>query len=359
MQFFKPRIMTSALAGSLLMPLAAASGASGPGGAESTRAAGASQPVGASTTIRPDPAEGKAMSNTELAAAVCAGRWEEIARSGTDTEEGHFCRAIAHGLLWEWGAMDIESEKVPAGSSAVAAFCEGMLAAHPTNAFARFANAARLNRQPEKAIAEYRKAAELAPNFAAPCYQIGVILGTQRRHREALASLDAAIQADPGFAPAYVARGNNHKDGGRLAAAVGEYKKAVEILESRKIESGDQLGRALYNWGWVLINQPSPDNDEGIKILTRAIRADPKRLEAYNELGIAYKRKNRFADAIAAYQEGIKLGDNSAMIWFNLGVSEYRNGNSAGARSAFRKASELDPNGSTGATARQWLGRVN
>jgi len=93
-------------------------------------------------------------------------------------------------------------------------------------------------------------------------------------------------------------------------------------------------------------------------VLTRAIKADPLRVEAYNELGIAYKRKGLFSDAIAAYKDGIKHGDNTATIYFNLGVSEYRSGNSANAKSAFERAIALDPGGSTGGTARQWLSRI-
>jgi tetratricopeptide (TPR) repeat protein len=110
--------------------------------------------------------------------------------------------------------------------------------------------------------------------------------------------------------------------------------------------------------GWILVNQQSPDNDQAIKLLKESIKADPDRFEAYNELGIAYKRKHMYEDAIKTYKEGIKRGDTSAMIYFNLGVSEYRNGNSSDAKTSFKKAISLDSKGKVGRIAKQWLNQI-
>ena len=320
--------------------------------------AGSSTVATASAQSTTQDARKVSMTTNELAAAVGEGRWTELAATTPTTTVGFFCKGIANGVIGEWRVMEEVNRKVKTGDAEVDAFCDDLVAASPKNAFAHFVNATRYNDDSEKAIKEYTKTVELAPDFAPAYYQIGVLSGKKGNYAEQSAWMDRAIKADPQYAPAYVARGHSYKETGRLAAAIDEFKKAVQVLESNKIRSGDQLGRALYNWGWILVNQPSPDNDQAIVVLTRAIKADPLRVEAYNELGIAYKRKGLFSDAIAAYKDGIKHGDNTATIYFNLGVSEYRSGNSANAKSAFERAIALDPGGSTGGTARQWLSRI-
>jgi Flp pilus assembly protein TadD len=170
--------------------------------------------------------------------------------------------------------------------------------------------------------------------------------------------IDKAIAAAPGEYTVYVAKGVAYAESGRRDLAMDFFKKAVGLLEAAKVSKGQPMGRAYYNLGWMYINQASPDNDSGIAMMQKAIAADPYTLEAYNELGIAYKRKGRFADAIATYKDGISKGAGDAELYFNLGVAEYRNGNRTGAKTAFEKAITLDPNGQMGSQARQWLGRM-
>lgn len=303
---------------------------------------------------------GQGASDKEIEAAICAGNWKELAAITTDTAVGHTFKAIANGVIWEWRIMDEERSKVRGDRASIDKFCKDILQRNPANGFVRFAVATHLigTDDAARAIEEYKKAMELAPTFAASYYQLGAYYGLKRNWTEQMAWMDKAIKIDPRYSPAYVGRGMAYKETGRLDLAAEQFKKAVEVLEENKITSGEQLGRAAYNWGWILVNRPSPDNDQAITILTKAIKADPLRFEAYNELGIAYKRKGQFPDAIKTFKEGINKGDTTSIIYFNLGVSEYRNGNNQGAQAAFKKAISLDPNGSTGSTARQWLGRI-
>lgn len=303
---------------------------------------------------------GQQISNTDYEGAICAGNWKALAESKTDTPVGHFCKAIANGVICEWRIMDKERSQVGRDDTSVIKFCKDILDRNQTNAYVHFVAATLYIGQNEtqKAIEEYKRCIALAPNFAGCYYQLGAYYGHKGNWQEQLAWMDKAVKVDPQYSAAYIGRGSSYKETGRLDLAIEQFKKAVEILEGNKVSAGEQMGRAAYNWGWVLVNRPSPDNDQAIIVLTKAINADPLRLEAYNELGIAYKRKGNFSQAIKAYKEGIHRGDTSAMIYFNLGVSEYRNGNSQGAKQALEKAISLDPSGSTGSTARQWLGNI-
>jgi len=107
----------------------------------------------------------------------------------------------------------------------------------------------------------------------------------------------------------------------------------------------------------------TPPQNSGPTVIRGAgcVQPDAYRIRSkmpINELGIAYKRKAMYSDAIATFTQCIKNGDNTATIYFNLGASESRSGNSENARRAFEEAIASDPNGSTGGTARQWRSRV-
>ena len=296
----------------------------------------------------------------QLETAIVAGDWKAVAANTIDSPVADFCRAVANGVLAEWRLMEAASKRAARDTAQLDQFCLDMLTRHPNNPHVLFLAATRNydKGEVEKAVAQYMRVVEIAPGNAAAYYQIGIHYGKQRRWNDQLTWLDKAIKADSRYSPAYSGRGSAYKEMGRLEEAVAQFKRAVEVLEANGITSGEQMGRAAYNWGWILVNQPVPDNEQGIIVLSKAIKADPMRLEAYNELGIAYKRLGRFADAIRTYRAGIAKGATEATIYFNLGVSEYRNGNIAGARPAFEKAISLDPNGQTGTMARQWLERI-
>lgn len=116
--------------------------------------------------------------------------------------------------------------------------------------------------QCERAVAEYEKAASLAPPdrhllinwaLAYDCAQrynaaidrlnqalalernahvhslLGMMKAKQGRYPEAWAEIEAALNLDPKFAVAYVYRGNLRAIGGDIQAAIADYRKALEL----------------------------------------------------------------------------------------------------------------------------------
>ena len=256
--------------------------------------------------------------------------------------------------------MEEEGNKTRQDPEAVNEFCENLLKGYPENGYVRFVVGVHHYGKANKdaAISEYKKAAKLLPKFPLPYYQIGVMYWQDGDYNQSITYLDEAMKADPDYAPAHFAKGRTYQSMSRFDAAIAQYKKAIEIIESKGTTNGEQLGKAYYNWGWILLNLSAPDNDQAIVVLTKAIRADAGYLDGYNQLGIAYKRRGKFKEAVNCYQEAIKHGDSSARIYFNLGVAHFRSGNSAEASAAFQKAISLDPNGQAGSLARQWLNNV-
>jgi Flp pilus assembly protein TadD len=63
---------------------------------------------------------------------------------------------------------------------------------------------------------------------------------------------------------------------------------------------------------------------------------------AYTNLGTAYSRATRYAEAADAYREALKLDNKDPMVWGNLGyVYSWTKGKQAEAAQTFAKAIEL------------------
>lgn len=308
------------------------------------------------------PASGSSTASADkLESEVIAGNWNQLAELTPENAVGHFVKAAANGILGNYRFMYDEFKRSRGGEASIEQFCQKLVQQAPKNGHVHFVDGIRLydKGETEKALALYKKATALSPKFASPYVQIALHYG-QKMHNstEQMSWLDKALAADPDYVPAYVAKGKALLDSGKQEAGISLFKKAVALLEAAKVTQGQPMGQAYYNLGWVCINQSPPDNDKGIELMRKAIAADPLTLEAYNELGIALKRKGKFAEAAETYKNGINKGANDAMIYFNLGVAEQKNGNSSDAKVAFSKAVSLDPGGNAGNLAQQWLKQI-
>jgi len=297
----------------------------------------------------------------QMKAAVIAGEWKSLAENTQEDAIGHFTKAVANGVIGNYKLMSDEFDKSKSDKSAINTFCDELLNHNPKNGYVTFLDGVRLYDLGEtvKGISSYKKSIDLDPKFAAPYVQIGLHYGQKEKdNSQEILWLNKAIAADQTYYPAYYALGAAYNEMGKQSLAIEQFKKTLELLEAAKISKGQPFGDASYNLGWMFLNQSPPDNDKGIDLMEKAIAADPNRLEAYTELGIAYKRKGQFSKSVQTYKNGISKGADSAKIYFNLGVSEYRNGNTQGAKTAFQKAISLDPGGQIGNLAKQWLGQV-
>jgi tetratricopeptide (TPR) repeat protein len=117
----------------------------------------------------------------------------------------------------------------------------------------------------EEAIAAYKKAIDLDPNFAKPHDGLGAILWDVKRDYD-----------------------------GALAC----FRKAIE-LDPKDAHSHFDLANALSRKGQV---------DEAIACYQKVIELQPNFAEAHCNLGGALRHQGRFAESLAAYQRGHELG---------------------------------------------------
>lgn len=82
---------------------------------------------------------------------------------------------------------------------------------------------------------------------------------------------------------------------------------------------------------------------EAVVLYQQALERDPKLIEAQNNLGNAYLRLERFADAAECFRKALRLDPRRAQIHCNLGNAQRQLGQLADAVASFQQATAIDP----------------
>ena len=117
-----------------------------------------------------------------------------------------------------------------------------------------------------EAIAQFRKALDIYPNYDAGHYNLGVALFREGQFDESIAQFQKALQINPNYAEAH-----------------------------------SNLGLALLQKGQL---------DDAIEQYQVALKINPSFALAHANLGVAFIRKGQIDDAIAQFQEALRLNPN-------------------------------------------------
>jgi tetratricopeptide (TPR) repeat protein len=127
--------------------------------------------------------------------------------------------------------LDFETERQPSRVTAITAAAEPDDPG-PRSAFAWFEEGCMLDAQTGKAneaVAAYRRAVELAPDFADAWCNLGTVHFHRGERPEARACYERALEADPDHLEANFNLANLLDDEGRREAALHHYKNAVRV----------------------------------------------------------------------------------------------------------------------------------
>ena len=194
----------------------------------------------------------------------------------------------------------------------------------------------------EEAVAQFRKAAALQPDFAAERSNLGGALAKAGRPDEALAELRKALALDPGYAPAHYQLGLVLSRRGDAQGAILEWRSALQ-LDPKDAEAHARLGdaldaqgrtaEALAHWrealelrpndastlrraAWVMATSPNAAIRNGDEALAMAIRAmelsGGKDWRMLDTLAAAYAEKGRFAEAALTARRALELAAQAA-----------------------------------------------
>jgi tetratricopeptide (TPR) repeat protein len=225
-----------------------------------------------------------------------------------------------------------------------------------------------LKGQLDEAITEYREAIRLKKDDALPHYGLGIALDDKGRLEEAIAAYREAIRLKKDFAEAHHNLGIALRKTGQVDEAIAECREAIRLKKDDAL-AHNSLGAALYakaqleeaiaqfreairlkkefaeahyNLGNALYNTGRVD--EAIAECREAIRLRKNYPDAHGMLGIALSHKGRLDDAIAEFREAIRLKKDSALAHNGLGNALSDKGRLEEAIAEYREALRLNKN---------------
>ena len=166
-----------------------------------------------------------------------------------------------------------------------------------------------LNRTPE-ALAHYDKAVAAKPGYAEAFLNRGELLMELGLFEEALQSYDFAIAAKPDHVGAHNNRGNANYNLKRFEEALKSYQTATALMPD--------FPEGFLNIGATLME--ISQFQEALVFYQHAIALQPDYADAYNNLALALKEAKRYEEALASFDKSLAIKPDYAQTHNNRGV---------------------------------------
>ncbi len=161
----------------------------------------------------------------------------------------------------------------------------------------------------DEALPHYRRALEIAPDYADAHNNLGFVLAKRGSIAEALDHYQAALLLRPNYPEAHTNLGRVLAERGMADYAIAEYRLALEFKPDHA-EAHKNLGLALVERGQI---------EEGIAHCRRAVAIKPDDPEAHNNLALALAAGGQTDDAMNHYRRALALKPEYAEAHNNLG----------------------------------------
>ena len=185
----------------------------------------------------------------------------------------------------------------------------------------------------DEAIANYKQAIKIKPDYAEAHNNIGSALTNKGDLDAAINSYRQAIKIEPDHAEAYNNMGNIFSGKGESDFAIESYKQALKI-NPEYADAYSNLGLALKYRG---------DLDEAIDNFKQALKIKPDYAETYNNMGVALKEKGELDAAIDSYKQALKIKPDYAEAYSNMGNALQDKGNLDAAIGSHKQALKIKP----------------
>ena len=171
-----------------------------------------------------------------------------------------------------------------------------------------------------KAIASYQRAIKLRPNFPAAFVGMARMYSETGDVEKAIATIRSAKRLKPGYAEASAVEGRLQKDTGEEEKAIVTFKRA--ITEGRGFQPEAYTGLGMLYKDRAENAGASGDYDvetanynEAGKYLAVAVKqlgSAPDGIIVYQLLGLIYERQKKYREAIALYEEFLRIYPDSS-----------------------------------------------
>ena len=215
------------------------------------------------------------------------------------------CLVLAGVLAWDtWSRNGIYSSDDAPWSDTVATLPENPRA-HFNLGCALQGKAGRL----DDAIAQFREALRLKPDYLSAYYKLGNSLSSEGRMPEAESLFEEALRLMPGVAGLHNSLGNVLSAMRRTPEAIAQYEEAVRLAPGY-VEARNDLGCGLAAMPGRM--------DDAVAQFEEAARLEPGFAPAHYNLGNALVSLGRTSEAIAQYEEASRLKPDDAQTHFYL-----------------------------------------
>jgi serine/threonine-protein kinase len=185
----------------------------------------------------------------------------------------------------------------------------------------------------DRAIADYGKAIELKPGFAAAYSGRGSTYRRKKEYERAIRDFGMALELDSTFATAYGGRGLVHLEKGNLDLAIADCNKAIELNPRW----------AIPYYGRGVAYEKKGQHDLATADFTRAVEIAPDLADVYAHRGAVYLDIRNWSCAIEDYTKAIELGPDDAAAYCNRGSAYSHQEAHDKAMLDFEKALALNP----------------
>jgi tetratricopeptide (TPR) repeat protein len=170
-----------------------------------------------------------------------------------------------------------------------------------------------------EAIAEYREALRIEPNYVRAHTDLGTAYAKLGRLSDAVSEYRAAIAIDSDLAIPHNNLGNAYGQLGQWNEAISEYEIALRLDPDYADASGG-LADAEYSFGLALAK--AGRKFEAIAHLEAALRARADYPEAHNNLGVVLSQDpSRLNEAIGHFEAALRIDPNYVDAHVNLGLA--------------------------------------
>ncbi|KAJ2137918.1 TOM (translocase of outer membrane) complex component [Coemansia sp. RSA 678] len=155
-----------------------------------------------------------------------------------------------------------------------------------------------LKQEFEAASNDYKRAAELDPDFVYPRIQLGVVQFKVGKIEEAMATFDEAMKKFPTRSDLYNYYGEVLAEQGGYDSAIGAFEKAIELDSTNPLPYVNQA---------ISLFQTSGQPDRALTLIREALKVDPECELAVAALSQIYLQMGMFEESLAMLRRAVDL----------------------------------------------------
>ncbi|KAJ2573990.1 TOM (translocase of outer membrane) complex component [Coemansia sp. RSA 1807] len=155
-----------------------------------------------------------------------------------------------------------------------------------------------LKQEFEAASNDYKRAAELDPDFVYPRIQLGVVQFKVGKIEEAMATFDEAMKKFPTRSDLYNYYGEVLAEQGGYDSAIGAFEKAIELDNTNPLPYVNQA---------ISLFQTSGQPDRALTLIREALKVDPECELAVAALSQIYLQMGMFEESLAMLRRAVDL----------------------------------------------------